>query len=112
MMNPNDSNNKSYNEDELNLLPVFVFLKKIMKVILNEIKFYTDVFEKRIKSIVAFTLIGITIALGNFYLAKPVYTTHMVVTSNLLSNEYCASMIEDLYFLSKERNYSVLSEKL
>ena len=83
-----------------------VFLKTLLKI-KNEVGRSISVLKKRIVLVVILCLLG-GLAGWGFYLYKtPVYKTEMVLTSKVLSNDYCRYLVEDM-----NNNIDVFAKKI
>lgn len=107
------SEKKPYQDpDEVNLLPILTLISKFFSKIKESISYAAYLVRKRTLFIASFVFFGIALAIVNFFVSTAVYKTNAILVSNLLSNDYCKSLIETLGELTKEKNYDRLSEKL
>lgn len=113
MSSENNRSKNLYEGDEVNLTPFFLFIGRFLKRIGASISYLFRLAFRNIRIVVLFAIVGVGISIINFYLIeRPKYKTSLILVSNLLSDEFCGSLIETLHELSKEKNYAMLSEKL
>lgn len=85
------------------------FFVTIFSGIAGIVKFSLDNFLK----IALFTILGITAGVGVFFFIKPVYSTHIALTSRRMTNDHCALLIQTLEDLNDhDENNVVLAKKL
>jgi hypothetical protein len=68
--------------------------------------------NRNFKLIAAISIIGGLAGVAYTYIARPVYGSHAIVSSKVLPNEYCESLISELHYLTKEENYAALQTNL
>ena len=85
------------------------FLKSVFAGISNIVKFSID----NILKLAIFSAIGIGIGIGVFFLIKPVYITHLAISSKRLDNDHCAMLIQTLEDLNDDdENATIVAKKL
>jgi len=110
MSQTNNSNHTS--ENEVNLTPLFLFIKRKFDQIGNRIVYSFKIVEKYFFLIATITAIFIGLSVVNYFTATPTYHSTAIFTSNLLSNHYSESFINELRWLAKEKDYNELSRLL
>jgi hypothetical protein len=108
----NQKSNNLYEKDEVNLTPFFNLISKVFSSLGRKISYIFDLIGKEFKFLLIVSVIGSSLALVNYFTATPRYKTSAIFLSNLLSDEFCGSLVETLEELTKEKNYQGLSEKL
>jgi hypothetical protein len=62
--------------------------------------------------IISFFVAGALLGFGYYYSSKKIFQNKMLVSSEILTESYCKSLIEDANRLIREGNYKLLSEQL
>ena len=104
--------NESNKSEEIDLILIF---SKIKLAFVNFGNFFLNIFRialKRWVLLLIISLLGAGIGIGLFFLAKPVYISSFTLSSNTLSNDFCADIIEDLELIIKDNTPEVLAKKL
>lgn len=113
MTYPSDSKeSRKFNDDEIDLRLVY---NKIKELSGGAARFFNRIIEtilKRIFLIGAISLICGGIGTGLYYMARPVYISSMTLSSNVLTNDVCAEMIENLQLMVEDDAPELLAEVL
>lgn len=113
-MKPNDNSQRPeyFERDEVNLTPMFKFVSNQFNKLSDRVSYYKWLITKNIVTIASFVLLGVGASFFHYYLVTPTFKTTAIIVSNLLTNEYCSSLINTLGELAREKNYEQLAEKL
>lgn len=107
------SGKRNYNEyDDASLFPIFLWFKDIVSLFFKKIGFFVSAAFKNYYLTGGFVLLGLVLAFANYKYAKKVYHSSAVFTSKILKNEISERFIDDLHYLSSEKNYEEISEFL
>lgn len=107
-----DSQKQKDVQDEIDLIYVFSRLSKWWKNFLQGIINTLNILVNRWKLITLYIVFFLSIGIGLFFVIKPYYLSELTITSKLLSNDQCASIIDKLEILCKEKNATVIAERL
>lgn len=62
--------------------------------------------------IISFFVVGTLLGFGYYYSSKKIFQNKMLISSEILTESYCKSLIDDANRLIREQNYKLLSEQL
>lgn len=107
------SGKRNYSEyDEASLFPIFLWFKDIVSLFFKKIGFYLNAAFKNYYLTGGLVLLGLSLAYINYKYARKVYHSSAVFTSKILKNEISERFIDDLHYLSSEKNHDEISEYL
>jgi hypothetical protein len=96
-------------DDEINLLDVF---RKIFSSIGSFFKWIWLSFIDNLLLIIGFTLLGTVAGTAHYFIAKPVYNSDLVLSSNYLQNDMCSEIVENLQGYVEDKTPELLGKKL
>jgi len=113
MSSESNKSKNLYESDEVNLTPFFLFVERFFRGIGGLISYLFHLALRNSRIIFYSVFLGVVLSLTNFFfIEQHKYKTSLILVSNLLSDEFCGSLVETLHELSREKNYDILSEKL
>lgn len=98
--------------EEIDLRTIFVSIGRGISRIASGFKRLVVFISERKVYFGAWLLLGILAGGVSFYFTRPVYTSSMTLNSYILSNRYCADLLETVDNLAYEKNYEELAKKL
>jgi hypothetical protein len=108
--------NTSNKNDEIDLRLIFSMIGKLFSGLWNFIiSFITNcilILKRRWGLIFIFCSLGIGLGVGLFYYLRPIYSSTLVLSSNTLTNDFCADEIENLNLIIDDKTPELLAEHL
>jgi len=98
--------------DEIDLRVIYRALKDSIS---NLWKFTVGLFLlvlKRWIMVLCFSLLGLAIGIGLFFIVKPTYVSTLILSSHVLTNDYCADIIQELELIVEDDTPNLLAKKL
>lgn len=98
--------------DEINLLPILRYIKRKIDGIFDIFGSIFYLMRVHTLYLMQFIVLGLVVGAAYMYLKVPVYKSTAIYTSNLMNNQYNEAFINELRWLSREKNYEELSKLL
>lgn len=102
----------SKREDEINLAASFGFFTKLFTFMGSAISRFVRFTVRNILFLFIFFLLGLAGGFAYYKLAKPVYLSELIVSSNYLSNNFCAHLVQQLQNFVNDDTPELLAKKL
>lgn len=98
--------------DEVDLGLVYNKIKQLFLFFWNSFTFCFFLIIRKWIFLLIFLVVGAGLGTASYYYTKPVYASTLVLSSNALSNEFCADLINNLNVLVKDKTPELLAKKL
>jgi len=99
-------------DDEINLVDSLSFFTRAASSFKNAIAGFFRFSLKNFILLLVFLLIGFAGGFVHYKLAKPVYFSELIVSSNYLPNDFCAELVEQLQGYVDDDTPELLAKKL
>ncbi len=99
--------------EEVDVNGIFTLIKSFFASIFGGIANLVKFSLNNLVKLTVFSVLGIAIGIGIFFLMKPIYTTHIAISSKRLDNDHCSMLIQTLEDLNDHKeNVDVVAQKL
>ncbi len=98
--------------DEINLLPILRYIKRKIDGFFYFIGYLVSLLFRQYKYIACFSLAGLAIGMLYYFFKPPVYKSTAIYTSNLMNNQFNEAFVNELRWLTREKNHDELSTLL
>lgn len=98
--------------DEIDLRFVYKKIKGFFSSIWSFILNTLQLSLRKWKLILLFSIIGVCVGAGLFFIIRPVYSSTLIVSSNTLTNDYCSDIINNIELIIKDNSPELLAKKL
>lgn len=97
---------------EIDLIVIFSKLKLWIISIGSFVNHVVLVAIRKWVTLLIFVLMGGGIGIGYFFIVKPTYISTVILTSNILSNDFCSDIVNDMELLIKDNSPQLLADRL
>jgi hypothetical protein len=104
--------NSDSNPDEVNLMPLLRYIKRKLDSFGRWVSYIYFIIVRYFLLIAKFLGVGIIIGAVYYFTATPIYKSTAIVASHLLNNDYSESLVNELRWLTREKNQEELSSLL
>jgi len=102
----------SQKDEEIDLSIIFRSIKNVFLFVIGIFENSYKLVIKRIFLIIIFGLLGGAAGIGFYYTSQPIYSANLVLSSSILSNDYCAGLIDNLAIITRDNSSELLATKL
>ena len=106
------ANNRSNPIDEIDFRMVYNGAKGIIAALWDSIVAVFLFAKKRWAFMLIFSVLGLGCGAGLFKITKPTYISTLTLSSNVLANDYCADIIQELELIVGDDTPKLLAQKL
>lgn len=99
-------------DDEIDIKFIFTKAGDAFTAFWNFLLHSFSVAQKRWVLILFFCLSGVGMGVGFFFNSSPVYNSTLILSSNVLSNDFCADIINTLDLIISDKTPALLARKL
>ena len=102
----------SEKEDEIDLGLLYIKIKQFVFGVWSLFSDSIHILKKRWALVLFISLLGAGGGAGLFFITKPVYISTLVLSSNTLSNDFCADLIDNLNAIVRDNDPELLAKRL
>lgn len=102
----------SEKEDEIDLGLLYIKIKQFVFGVWSLFSDSIHILKKRWTLVLFISLLGAGGGAGLFFITKPVYISTLVLSSNTLSNDFCADLIDNLNAIVRDNDPELLAKRL
>jgi hypothetical protein len=98
--------------DEIDLRVIYHSIKDVFSRIWNYLVSLFSIATRRWKLVTFFLLLGSGAGIGLFWITRPTYISTLTLASNLLTNDFCSDIVQELELIIEDDSPALLAQKL